>query len=98
MRKTIIALAIAALLTGCAQIKFAPEGDDKFRLTKNSDACAVGSPDTVKQELRNEAAKLCAMRREKPIEIESDGEYGVPWLRCASATAVFRCEPPAATK
>lgn len=93
MHKTILALAIAVLLAGCAQIKFAPEGDDKFRLTKNSDACAVGSPDAVKHELRNEAAKLCAMRREKPVEVESDGEYGIPWLRCASATAVFRRSP-----
>lgn len=84
---------ILVILSGCAKTQFYAMDDDTYRLTKNSDACAIGSPDGVKGDLWMEATRFCAGRREFPVEISASGEYGIPYLRCASAELVFRCQP-----
>lgn len=88
-----VAIILALLATGCATVKFTSMDDGAFKLTRNSDLCAVGSSDAIRPQLLNEASKLCAMRREVPVEIESGSEYGIPYMRCASAWAIYRCEP-----
>lgn len=91
--RALIAIPVLVLMAGCAGARFSTNDDGSFKLAKRSEMCALGSPNAVKQDLAMEAAKLCAMRREVPVEIESDSEYGIPYLRCASAWAVYRCEP-----
>jgi hypothetical protein len=93
MKKQLATLSLALAMTGCAQMHFQALPDDQFRLTKNSDACVIGSPDAVKGDLWMEAVKLCTLRRESPVEVESSGEYGIPYIRCASASLTFRCAP-----
>lgn len=91
--RAMLAVSMLVLLSGCAGARFSANDDGSFKLSKLSEMCVLGSPDAVKQDLAMEAAKLCAMRREVPVEIESDSEYGIPYLRCASAWATYRCEP-----
>lgn len=87
-------LLLATLITGCAATKFSIVGEDEYRLSKDSSACAAGSPQAVLTELRSEAAKFCAGRKHVPAETGQETEYGIPFLRCASASLTFRCSPP----
>lgn len=94
-RQTIIQiLAAAVLLSGCASAEFSTVGKDEYRLTKMSDACAMGTPDSVLEHLRAESVKFCAGRKEVPMEVKSSTEMGIPAWRCTSAELVFRCEQP----
>lgn len=83
-------IALAFTLTGCAS-KFAVIGDNEYSLAKMSSACAAGSGDAVLEDLRQEALKFCAARNERPVELRSSSEYGIPVVRCASAELVFGC-------
>lgn len=91
MIKTSLVFA-AVLLTGCASTQFSQVGKDEYRLTKMSDACAVGSPESVLRFLRDEALRFCAGRKEVPVETEASSEMGIPVIRCTSATLTFRCQ------
>lgn len=92
-RKFLITMSTALLLSGCASTQFLVVGKDEYRLTKMSDACAIGNPSSLLNYLRDEALKFCAGRKEMPVEITSDSEMGIPAIRCTSATLTFRCEP-----
>lgn len=95
MNKThhFILLTLAIIgLSGCATSDFSVVGDNQYRISKNSDACAAGSPEAVLGAVKQEATRFCASRKERPVEIRSDAEYGIPVLRCASAWMVFSCE------
>lgn len=92
IRLAIIALAAVAL-SGCVSTQFSLVGKDEYRLTKNSDACAVGNPTSLLNFLREEALKFCSGRKEFPVEIASGTEMGIPAIRCTSATLTFRCAP-----
>lgn len=97
MTRSVRLLATALLVpivAGCANTQFEIIGKDEYRLTRNSDACAAGSPESVLNYLRQEAVRFCAARKESPIEARSTTEYGIPALRCASAELVFRCVAP----
>lgn len=88
-----IAVAIAALLlAGCASSQFTVVGDNEYKVSKMSDACAAGSPSSALEALRQEALKFCAGRKETPVETSSSSEFGIPVIRCASATLTFRCK------
>lgn len=93
-----LVVATALLLSGCASAQFSLVGKDEYRLTKMSDACAIGSPSSVLNFLREEALKFCSGRKELPVEITSDSETGIPAVRCTSATLTFRCEPARANQ
>ena len=88
---SITALTASLLMAGCASTQFEVVGKDEYRITRNSDACAAGSPESVLNHLRQEAIKFCAGRKEAPSEIRSSTELGIPVIRCASAELVFRC-------
>jgi len=93
MKTTSLAAIAAALsLASCMGVQFKDAGDDTFSLRKISGACAAGNPEAVLEELRQEAAKFCAGRREKVREISADGKGGIPFVRCAEATLTFACE------
>jgi hypothetical protein len=62
-------------------------------LSKTSDACAIGSPSSVLNHLHDESVKFCAGKNEKPTEITSSSEMGIPYIRCTSATLTFKCVP-----
>ena len=92
MRITI--LALLAVLAGCVSARFSVVGENEYQLTKMSDACAIGMPSLALANLREEAMKFCAGRKEAPIEIETKTHVGIPAIRCASATLRFRCATP----
>jgi hypothetical protein len=48
--------------------------------------------DPLVSELRAEAAKLCAMRKEKVVDLDVKGQDGIPFVRCGYATLKFKCE------
>lgn len=87
-----VAIVVALLLTGCASTQFAVVGDNEYKVSKMSDACAAGSPSSALDALRQEALKFCAGRKETPVETSSSSEFGIPAIRCASATLTFRCK------
>src|SRR5438128_708084 len=91
MRKSVQCVALALVTSGCASTKFTVVGKDEYQLSKNSDACAVGSPDSVLRHLRDEAVRFCAGRREVPVETSATTEMGIPAIRCTSAKIIFRC-------
>lgn len=81
------------LLTGCASTQFEVVGQDEYQIYRWSDACAAGSPTAVLEGLRAEALRFCAARKEVPVEVAADTQYGIPVVRCADATLRFRCQP-----
>jgi hypothetical protein len=89
-----LAVAASIILSGCAAAQFSVVGQDEYRIFKNSDLCAGGLPSTVLNEVRQEALKFCAGRKEMPVEISFSSEVGIPYFRCASAEVVFKCAPP----
>lgn len=94
MPKTFFAFVIfALLLSGCMGTQFSVVGKDEYRLFKMSDACAIGSPSAVLNQLRDESVRFCAGRKEAPVEVKSSTEMGIPAIRCTSAELIFRCEP-----
>lgn len=86
------AMVSALLLSGCASAQFSLVGKDEYRLTKMSDACAIGNPSALLNHLREESVKFCAGRKEMPVELTASTEMGIPVVRCTSATLTFRCE------
>lgn len=93
MYKFIFVISTSILtLSGCASAQFSIVGKDEYMLTKMSDACAIGVPNSVLNHLREEATKFCAGRKELPVEITYSTEMGIPAIRCTSATLRFRCE------
>lgn len=94
-RNRLIALAVLAALlaAGCATTDFKDLGDDTYELYRFSDACAAGNPETVLATLRAEAAKFCAARKERPVEVSTETQFGIPIIRCADATLKFKCSP-----
>jgi len=93
MKKSISIIISTILLSGCASASFKAIGENEYQLSKLSDACAIGSPSSVLNHLNEEAAKFCASRKEKPVEISSDSTMGIPAIRCTSATLTFKCVP-----
>ena len=93
LNKISLVVGKALLLSGCASAQFAVVGKDEYRLSKMSDACAIGNPTSLLSFLREEALKFCSGRRESPVEITSDTQMGIPAIRCTSATLTFRCAP-----
>ena len=91
MKKAIFLLGLCSLLTGCASTHFAVVAENEYNLYKLSDACAVGSPSSLLDHLRQESVKFCAARKELPIEISSLTEMGIPAIRCTSASLRFKC-------
>ena len=92
MTKFLATIAALALLAGCAtSSQFSTVGED-FKLSKMSGGCAAGSPSAVLEDLRQEALKFCAGRKETPTEVTSTTEIGIPAIRCASASLTFRCK------
>lgn len=89
--RLIPATALIFILGGCASSNFSLVGENEYKLAKNSDACAVGAPGSVLEDLRQEAIRFCAGRKETPVEVKATTEYGIPVFRCASAELVFRC-------
>lgn len=91
-RLSVVCLA-ALLLSACATTEFRDLGGDTYELYRFSDACAAGNPETVLATLRAEAAKFCAARKERPVEVSTETQFGIPVIRCADATLKFRCSP-----
>lgn len=80
-------------MAGCASTKFSIVGENQYQLARISNGCAAGNPTAVLDQLRDESVKFCAGRKEVPVEIASSTEYGIPVVRCASATLTFSCKP-----
>lgn len=91
MRSIFTALVLAC--AGCASTQFSLVGENEYRLSKASDACAIGSPDSVLAHIRQEAVRFCAGRKEAPVELSAETTMGIPAIRCTSATITFRCAP-----
>lgn len=91
-KEILIVIVSVLLISGCASTQFSTIGKEEYRLSKMSDACAIGAPSSVLSHLREESVKFCAGRKEVPIEIASSSEMGIPYIRCTSATLTFRCE------
>lgn len=89
--KLVAALA-CLFLAGCASTEFSVIAQDEYQLYRWSDACAAGSPAAVLDGLRAEAVKFCAARKERPVELAVETQYGIPVIRCADATLRFKCE------
>jgi len=86
------AIAALSLLGGCvAPTQFSVAGDD-FTISKMSGACAVGNPASVLEDLRQEAVRFCAGRKEVPKETDTKEVLGIPAVRCASAALTFQCK------
>jgi hypothetical protein len=86
-------LVMLVLLAGCMSTKFAALPNDEYKISRMSDACAAGSPSSALDALRQEAVKFCAGRKETVVETSSSSEFGIPAVRCASATMTFKCAP-----
>lgn len=71
--------------------RFDVVGKDEYQLSKMSDACAAGTPSLTLDYIRQEAIRFCAARKQVPLELEATTEYGIPVIRCASATLRFQC-------
>lgn len=93
MYKSYILTLTTLILCGCASSNFKAISENEYELSKMSDACSVGSANSVLNHLREESSKFCAGRKEKPVEIRSESVMAIPALRCASATLVFKCVP-----
>jgi hypothetical protein len=90
MKKILLASTLV-LLGGCAGTQFTTLPNDEYKISRMSDACAAGSPSSALEALRQEAVKFCAGRKESVVETSSSSEFGIPVVRCASATMTFRC-------
>lgn len=93
MSKLLASLIAVSILAGCASAQFQVVGNDEYTFSKMSDACAIGSPTSLLNHLREEALKFCAGRKETPVEISSSTEMGIPAIRCTSGILRFKCEP-----
>ncbi len=91
--RTAIMLSASIASAGCASTEFSVVGQDEYQLYRWSDACAAGSPAAVLEGLRAKALRFCAARKEVPVEVAAETQYGIPVVRCADATLRFKCQP-----
>lgn len=92
-KTSVAAATVLTLLAGCASVQFGVTDDHEYTMHKISDACAAGIPNQTLHFLRQEATKFCATRKEWVVETASETQFGIPLVRCASATLRFRCSP-----
>jgi hypothetical protein len=91
--KKILFFILASLsIAGCASVKFHEYENNEYAFFKMSDACAAGIPSVTLDFLRQEAAKFCASRKEKVIELSTSTTIGIPMIRCTDALIKFRCD------
>lgn len=90
---SIATLVAGSFMAGCTTSKFTLLDENEYQLEKMSQACSIGSTDAVLDELREEAVRFCAGRRERPVEIRASKLEPIPAIQCAVATLVFGCKP-----
>ena len=88
----LLKIIFVIFLSGCHTIQFSSNDQDEYQVSKVSNACAAGRMDSLVTELRAEASKLCAMRKEKVVDLEVTGQDGIPFVRCGQASLKFKCE------
>lgn len=89
---SLLSLAAALALVGCASSGVTPMGRDTYMITKSG--TAVGSGSGLKADLYREANAWCQARGLVMVPLSTEAADGIPATRRASAELVFRAVKP----
>ena len=89
--KYILILAVAFMFAACGSAGVVPKGDGTYTISKEISRTFSGSPDSVKEDVYQEAANLCGKERKAVDTIKLDITPASGFLKPGNVFLEFRC-------
>jgi hypothetical protein len=90
--KYILILAVAFMFAACGSAGVVPKGNGTYTISKEISQTFSGSPDSVKEDMYQEAANLCGKERKAVDTIKLDITPASGFLKPGNVFLEFRCK------